>query len=124
MKDLALDLDPASPTYGDYLIKNHSFQIVDGIDYIIQKLYVALRFVYGEWFLDTTMGIKYFDSILVKNPNMATVESVMKSAIMGSYGVTEITAFEMDFDKNARTLTLSFTVNTIEGSASMEITVP
>lgn len=113
MKTLMLDLDPTSPNYGDILIDNHNMKLGCGEDYIRQKLRTSLKLVYGEWFLDTTVGLKYFETVFVRSPNLSTIESMFKAAITDSYGVSEITDFNMDFVKGSRELIINFTVKTI-----------
>ena len=110
---------------GDIDFSNNNFSMVDGVKEIEQMLYVNLRTFQGEWFLDTTLGVPYFQSIFIKNPNIADVDSLIKNAIVNtqsaSDGVDQITAFNSVYDPKARTYSVTFTV-TLKSGASVTIT--
>jgi len=114
MKDLMLDLNE-----NDLLIANFDLSIVDGLDQIRQKLQIRLQFFYGEWYLDTTQGVKYFDEIFIKNPTLARIQSILKSVITDTPGVNELLSMTCDLDKTKRQLSVTFTVNTIYGDLTM-----
>jgi hypothetical protein len=103
MKALAIELDT-----GKLSVKNHGHYLVTGNDFIDQNLIVTLRFWYGEWFLDTTLGIKYKENILIKNPNIPAIQSMLKSAILGAYGIKSIEYFIMDYSSKSRSLVVTF----------------
>lgn len=73
-----------------------------------QRLRQKLRFFFGEWFLDKSKGIPYFQQIFLKNPNPTVVESVFVSEIVSDPAVTELESIDFDVDKATRKLTLSF----------------
>ncbi len=104
---------------GDIDLSNYSLELAFDADYISQKLAIVLRTFLGEWFLDTSAGIPYFEDILKKNYDPTRVEAVLKSAILDVPGVDQITAFDMNLE-DPRTLVVSFTVNTDFGE--LEIT--
>lgn len=79
---------------------------------IRQKIAVRLRFFKGEWFLDQNIGVPYFQAILVKNPNLATVQSIYRQAIVTVPGVTDVQNFNYTYSAAARTLNISFQVAT------------
>lgn len=74
-----------------------------------------LKLFRGEWFLDTRIGIPYFENALVKNPNLSAIGALMRRAILSVPGVLEVTDFGLTFDPNARALTLTFHATTTEG---------
>jgi len=68
----------------------------------------------GEWFLDTVAGVPWLDEILGRGYDPALGEAVIKDAIAGTYGVTEITSFSIRFNASQRELeAYSITVETI-----------
>jgi hypothetical protein len=103
------------PTTWDLKVTNGDLVLVSNADAIQQHLIQRLKLFRGEWFLDLDAGVPYFQDILVKNPNPALVDGVLKDAILGSPGVLELTSFSMIYDTTARTLTVTFTVETING---------
>ena len=89
--------------------------IVTGIDAIRQHLRIRLQFFRGEWFLDTRLGIPYFEEVLIKAPDLNVVQSLLREAIRETPGVISITSFDLDFDGVTRKLSLDFRALTEEG---------
>lgn len=56
----------------------------------------------GEWYLDTTCGVPWLAQILGRRYDPALAEAVVKSEILNTDGVTEITAFSVSFDRASR----------------------
>ncbi len=86
--------------------------VIDPIAEIRQKIAVRLRFFKGEWFLDQNIGVPYFQSILVKNPNLPMIQSIYREAIVTVPGVRDLKDFTYIFDGRARALSLDFKVIT------------
>jgi len=89
--------------------------IVTGIDAIRQHLRIRLQFFRGEWFLDTRLGIPYFEEVLIKAPDLNVVQSLLREAVRETPGVISITSFELDFEGVTRKLSLDFDALTTEG---------
>lgn len=117
MRTLLMDGDGT-----DLAIQNYSLQIVDGVQAVRQAIQSRLRLFLGEWFLDTRRGIDYFNQILIKQPNRATVESTLKREILQVRGVEALESFELaDAGDEERTLLARFTVRVAGQSESMEV---
>lgn len=114
MKDIALD-----PTTGDLLLENFDLQLVDGRDQIAQNLAIRLRFILGEWFLDTTAGVPYYDDFFIKAPNQIRIESVLKEEILDTRGVDQILSFTSTFNAQRRIYSVTFSVSTIRGEITL-----
>jgi uncharacterized membrane protein (Fun14 family) len=115
MKDLCLDT-----ISHDLLISNYDLSLVTDKDYLVQKIKIRLLFIYGEWFLDIEDGLKYYEIIWVKNPNIALIESAIQATILDIEGVINITQFSTSFSNANRELTINATINTIYGTISLE----
>lgn len=86
-------------------------------DEIRQRLLQNLRFFYGEWFLDQTEGLPYFQSVFVKGTPPDIVEAAFKDAIIGTDGVESLERFEpLDLNSATRELKVDFDVRTINGN--------
>lgn len=118
MKDLALN-----PLTHDLEIRDQDILFVEKTDYIVQKLKIKLQFFLGEWFLDTSIGIPFFEEILIKNPNLPDIENLLKAAIIEVDGVNEILEFESNFSKSTRSLDTTFKVNTDYGIIDFSDTI-
>ena len=95
---------------GDLKLTNGDLVIIDGVDQIKQAIWSNFRFFLGEWFLDTREGVPYFQEILVKSPDMGTVSSAFRSALLKTVGVIEILTFRLEHDRPTRTLRFDFSV--------------
>ena len=71
-----------------------------------------LRFFLGEWFLDTREGVPYYQEILVKNPDVSVVQTLLFRAVSETPGVKDLLEVEMSYDPSARTLFYSFRCST------------
>ena len=100
-------LDPI--TNADIDLSTEALELVDGTDAIAQHLLIRLRFVKGEYFLDTRLGVPYFEDIFIKNPNLVVVRALFRETILETPGVLSIERFDMDFDTANRKLRVDFT---------------
>jgi hypothetical protein len=119
MKDLLLDVYTH-----DLTLVNYDLAIVDGIDHVRQHLKIRLLFMFGEWFLDSTQGIRYYDLIAVKNPDMALVDSIIKATILETPEVTGLTEYSSEYDPRARRFSVTFTAKTSSGNITLTIGAP
>jgi hypothetical protein len=120
VSDLLLDT-----TTHDLTVESFDLSLVSGIDNLVQKLKIRLLFFFGEWFLDTALGVPYYDTVLVKNPNVPQIDALLKSVILATEGVTEIISYTSDYDNGLRKLSVSFEAKTIYGeNLTFEETIP
>ncbi|HCU24075.1 MAG TPA: hypothetical protein DF383_03580, partial [Deltaproteobacteria bacterium] len=75
---------------GDLDISSNRLKLTTDIEAIRQHLLVKFRIFLGEWFLDTRVGLPYFEEIFVKNPNLAAVSELLKLEITDTPGVIEL----------------------------------
>ena len=107
---------------GDLIIANGSPIWIDGKDAITQHLRSRLRAFAGEWFLDESVGVPWYRDVLVKNPQFSVVAAAIKKAILETPGVVALQSFKLDFVAT-RTLTLDFSVDTIDGVVDYSLPV-
>lgn len=100
---------------GDIVFENGKLVLLDGALAIKQHLFVKLQTFLGEWFLNTDLGAPWFRDVLVKNPNFATVQQMLKNQILQTPGVLNLLKFELDFTSSTRDLNFSFEVLTTDG---------
>lgn len=119
MIDFALD-----PKTGDLVFEDFNFSYIGGVDQICQNLAIRLRFIQGEWFLNTLAGIPYYKYFFIKNPNQIQVETFLKDEISNTPGIIEITSFSSDFDGINRKYQVNFGCRSIDGNLEMEQILP
>lgn len=110
MSDIKLDAN------GDlFLDSSESLVLVEGSDAIAQQLSIRFKFALGEWFLDTRIGVPYFQEILVKSPNLTRVRGIYRQLILTTPGIESIEEFSLTLDTPTRTLSLSFLARKTDG---------
>jgi len=115
------------PSYPNKLLINpqtFDFVLTTDIPTLVQqRLTIRLMRFLGEWYLDTTAGVPYFQQIFVKNPNMSAVESYIKKIILGTKDVVSLQSFQFSFDAALRKATIVFSVSLSNGSSLNDITM-
>lgn len=106
---------------GDLDITGGDISLLQGIDAVIQLLKTRLQTFLGEWEFDTTLGVPYFQDVLVKAPEQRALEAVFKDVILGTEGVLNLQKFDFTFSAAPRNLTVDFTVQTTQGVADVTI---
>ena len=84
MADLLLDTD------GDIYLSNGKISLTKNIS---QKVSILLKTFKGEWFLDDSIGIPYFQTILGKKISKEKIDLLFKTQILSVDGVSKITEF-------------------------------
>ncbi|MCK5610311.1 hypothetical protein KAR91_51035 [Candidatus Pacearchaeota archaeon] len=117
MADIKQDSD------GDIFLNVDDLELTSGINAKIQHLRQRLRTFLGEWFLDLRIGVAYFQQIMIKNPNPAVVDSILKKEIINTPGILQLTFFDLNVSRD-RLLTLSFRALTQEGEVNFSEVIP
>jgi len=100
---------------GDIFARNYGLARLSGNEQIAQRISTRLKLLLGEWFLDTGQGVPWFERILVKSPNRAIVQGVLKRTIIQTPGVQELTSFGI-VEQDDRKIMVQFTVTTSNGN--------
>lgn len=106
-----------SGTTHDVVVENYDLQLVSETERVSQHLKIRLLFFLGEWYLDTEIGVPYFQDILVKSPDIPNVESILINEILDTPDVLELLSFDSFYDTAQRQYSATFQVNTIFGQS-------
>lgn len=82
---------------------------------VAQRLKVRLQTFLGEYFMNTSIGVPYYQRIFGKIKNKSTIDTIFQREILSDEGVIEITSYRSDLDVSTRYLEVTFTVRTSEG---------
>lgn len=93
----------------DLAIENFDLVLISDVDQVIQKIDIRLRFFLGEWFLDTSVGLPYYEDVLKKDFDTGVLEASFKAQILGTPGVDSLSEFDL-FLEGTRTLIVTFKV--------------
>ena len=66
--------------------------------------------------MDTRIGIPYYQRILVKNPDLATIGQLFRQILLNCPGVAGVLQADLDFLTTSRQLTATFVVQTNTGA--------
>lgn len=108
----ALTTDPTAPQ-DIFLDDTGNWAFVRESAYVAQSLKTRLNFYYGEWFLDTSLGVDYFGSILVKPADIVTSEALIKDTILNTKDVTALLTYNDRFSPRSRVYGVDFSVTTV-----------
>jgi hypothetical protein len=86
---------------------------------VAQAVVSRLRLLSGEWFLDLTEGTPYEGDVFGKHTRQS-YDPIIRARILDTEGVTAITSYESAFDGNTRAITVTVTIDTEYGEATIE----
>lgn len=96
-------------------------QFVSGASEVAQTIKTRLQLFLGEYFRDVAEGTDWFGRILGKNVGLGRAEAEIKRRIAQTPDVRAITGFQFDFDTASRTATVTCSVATPYGEASVTV---
>ena len=99
----------------DLKILSGEFETVENSVAVAQLIQSRLKTFAREWFLNNTIGIDYFNQVLVDNYNIPKIESIFKTEILETTNVNEMLDFNISIDRQSRVLKISFKCNTSFG---------
>ena len=112
MSDLALDLE----THDLALTATGELYLTADIPTsAAQRIAITLLMFSGEWFLDLTAGVPYYQSILVKNPDLALVRSLFRAKVAADGFAVDVPRMDVTLDRATRRLTISFSARLRSG---------
>jgi len=131
MADLSLNYDPdllGTPAYGDLKMVNGDLVLTNdvdqnGTDSTLQSVCQRLRLYLGEWFMNTSAGVPWYQQILVKNANPSHIDGLLRDCILGTPGVVALLAYSSTANHAQRSFHVTFTIQTAAGGR-LTATVP
>lgn len=83
-----------------------------------QAVQTRLALRTGEWFLDTSAGTPWNTKVLGKF-TASVRDATLRKRIIGTQGVTEITAYSSTFDPATRKFSVEATISTAYGQTTV-----
>lgn len=84
-----------------------------------QAVMTRLRLWLGEWFINQTEGTPYTQAVLGMH-TQNTVDPAMRSRILNTQGVTQITSYNSYRDPDTRRITINATIDTLYGESTVQ----
>lgn len=107
----------------DLYMDGNQIAVVNGGEEVVQQVRSRLLFYLDEWFLDTTVGLPYFQKFYTNPADLAGIESRIKSEIISTDGILNLLSFEYDFNRKTRQFAVNFEAETIYGDVRGDISV-
>jgi len=96
----------------DLQIEGFDLKLTNDSQIVAQKVKQALLTIKGEWFLNEELGVPYLEILGQKNP-ASLISTILISHIMRVEGVKEIISFEVEEDKQSRTMVIRLEIKDI-----------
>jgi hypothetical protein len=93
-----------------------TINLISGINALRQKMQERLRFFFGEWALDTSAGVPYFESIFPSPINPSLIISIIDDELLKEPEINRIKGVSFEYDEKNRKMNYSFTAETIYGN--------
>lgn len=104
---------------GDYTFgQGDDTWLVNSPEAVAQAIKTRFLLWYGQWFLDTTAGTPWIQSVLGKQ-KPDTYNLAIRRRILETQGVSSITEFNTEVDGRTRRVTFTATVETIYGTTTV-----
>lgn len=122
--DISLQLNEAligTPAYRDLIIGGNGDLVLtqdanpDGTEPVAQQVTQRLRFIAGEWFMNTDLGVPYYQQILGQRGKTAAFEAVLQNTVLSTPGVISLLTWTTTVDGAKRIMTVSFVAQTTSG---------
>lgn len=81
---------------------------VGGAEQVAQLVKCRLLALLGEWKLDASLGIPWFDSIFTKNVRVSDIQATVANIIRSTNGVQQLISIDINPDFRERSLSISF----------------
>lgn len=88
-----------------------------------QAVLIKIKWILDEWRLGPDFGFPWYEEVLVKNPDLAKIRSLLRSAIMEVDGVVSAAVNEAVIDWQRRRLSAKFTFVVGETTYREELTM-
>lgn len=104
---------------GDYTFgRGDDTWLINSPEAVVQAIKTRFMLWYGQWFLDTTAGTPWIQSVLGRQ-RPETYNMAIRQRILETPGVSSITAFDTVVNSTTRRVTFTATVETIYGTTTV-----
>jgi hypothetical protein len=123
--NLSIINDGSDPFDGDLALDKGQLILQEGTEEIRQLTTQYLRTFLGEWFLDTSIGLPYFQEIFEKQLNVNDIDPIFINEILSVPGIIRLLDFDLDLpDVAARRLEVSFEAQVTDDILLFSETIP
>lgn len=88
---------------------------------LAQSIRTRLLHFRGENYLDSRTGVPWFQSILIKAPNLVRTRAAIRNTIASVPGISSVPVVDLSLDRMTRTLSIAFEAITTTGATIRSI---
>lgn len=93
---ITMAADANNPVVGDLYLENGTVRLTGTLaEEVAQLLWIRFQWWLGEWFLDTTQGMPYQQTILGQKTPIGIIQQIYKRLIVTCPGVSALTSFSL-----------------------------
>jgi hypothetical protein len=108
---------------GDYVFGNGNMDFyTNSPEAVGQSVVTRLKLWVNEWFLNVEEGTLWLQGVIGKQ-QQSTVDTILRSRILETQGVTDITSYDSIIDPDTRKLSLNVTIDTLYGSTTIQAAI-
>lgn len=104
------------PLTWDLDMSTGEVEAVSGGAAICQHVRIRYQFFLGEWFLDTRLGVPWFQEIFRKNASRARVDFLLRRVLTTTPGVASVISFSVGPLQADRTVSLTWSARLTSGA--------
>jgi hypothetical protein len=108
---------------GDFVFGNGNMDfLLNTPEAVGQAVVTRLKLWVNEWFLNVEEGTLWLQGVIGKQ-QQTTVDTILRSRILETEGVTDITSYESIIDPDTRKLSLNVTIDTLYGTTTIQAAI-
>jgi len=108
----------------DLDLSTGDIQLIRGRDETAQRLTISFGTYLGEWFLDSRVGVPYFQTIFAKGTPTSEIEDIFRQVLEKDDGIDQVSELVVEYDAATRDLTVSVVARDIDGNTVEFTTSP
>ena len=98
-------------------------QYATGLDLTMQRVRRRLDRFLGDWILDSSLGLPFFEWAAQKPPQVQSIGARVRAEIETTPGVSGVSEWEGSFERATRELVFSCVVHTTDGDTTLTATL-
>lgn len=87
----------------------------------VQEVFIKLRWYFAEWVFGPEKGIPYFESVLIKNPDIDGIKKRLIREMLEVGDVIEVPLLDIKIDAKTRAAKIRFQIKTDKETYSEEV---
>jgi hypothetical protein len=100
----------------DWALVEGKLVLVNDARATAQEIEASFEFFLGEWFLDVTKGVPWYQRVMQKNPDINLIRNLFRTVVLKNPAVQTLTDFALNFDKVTRKVSYTFSARRKDGT--------